>query len=73
MYAILFVMAGADLNLSLLPTIGVLGFVYVAGRALGKFAGTRFAAGGMHLAPRIQELLGLSMLAQADLQSVSYL
>lgn len=67
LYAIFFVIAGADLNLALLPTLGVLGAIYVVGRAAGKFVGTRFAArvGGLRL--DIQRLIGLAMLSQAGL------
>jgi Kef-type K+ transport system membrane component KefB len=67
LYAIFFVIAGADLNLALLPTLGVFGAIYVLGRAVGKFVGTRYAArfGGMR--PGIQRLMGLAMLSQAGL------
>jgi Kef-type K+ transport system membrane component KefB len=67
LYAIFFVIAGADLNLALLPTLGVLGAIYVLGRAAGKFVGTRYAArfGGMRL--HLQRLMGLAMLSQAGL------
>jgi Kef-type K+ transport system membrane component KefB len=41
LYAIFFVLAGADLNLSLLPTLGIPGAVYIGGRLLGKLGGTR--------------------------------
>jgi Kef-type K+ transport system membrane component KefB len=67
LYAIFFVIAGADLNLALLPTLGMFGAIYVLGRAVGKFVGTRYAArfGGMR--PGIQRLMGLAMLSQAGL------
>ena len=67
LYAIFFVIASADLNLALLPTLGVLGIVYVAGRAGGKFVGTRYAAQFAGLRGDIQRLMGLAMLSQAGL------
>jgi len=67
LYAIFFVIAGADLNLALLPTLGILGIVYVAGRAGGKFVGTRYAAQFAGLRGDIQQLMGLAMLSQAGL------
>lgn len=67
LYAIFFVIAGADLNVALLPTLGVFGAIYVFGRAAGKFVGTRYAArfGGLRM--DIQRLMGLAMLSQAGL------
>jgi Kef-type K+ transport system membrane component KefB len=67
LYAIFFVIAGADLNLALLPALGVLGAVYVLGRAGAKFFGTRFAARLVRLPADIRRLLGFAMLSQAGL------
>lgn len=43
-YAMFFVIAGAELDVARIPAMGMLGFVYVVGRAGGKFAGARIAA-----------------------------
>jgi Kef-type K+ transport system membrane component KefB len=67
LYAIFFVIAGADLNLALLPTLGIFGAIYVVGRAAGKFVGTRYAARFGGTKPGIQRLMGLAMLSQAGL------
>jgi len=67
LYAIFFVIAGADLNLALLPTLGILGAVYVLGRATGKLIGTRVAAHFGGLPTAIQRWMGLAMLSQAGL------
>ena len=67
LYAIFFVIAGADLNLSLLPTLGVLGLIYAGGRMTGKLIGARWAAQRVRLEPSVQRMLGLSMLSQAGL------
>jgi Kef-type K+ transport system membrane component KefB len=65
LYVIFFVLAGADLDLAILPSLGVLGLVYVLCRAGGKFGGAWLAARRVRApAPR---LLGLSILAQAGL------
>ena len=66
-YAIFFVLAGADLNLSLVPTMGALGAVYVAGRAVGKFWGARIGARRLNLDENVQRWLGFGLLAQAGL------
>lgn len=42
LYAIFFVIGGADLNLALFASLGILGFIYVIGRAAGKFFGSLF-------------------------------
>jgi Kef-type K+ transport system membrane component KefB len=66
-YAIFFVIAGAELDVSQIPVMGALGFVYIAGRAVGKFAGARFAAWQLDLEPRVQKFLGFGLQAQAGL------
>lgn len=67
LYAIFFVIAGADLNLALLPSLGILGIIYAAGRAAGKYAGARWAAKRVKLDDTVQKLLGPAMLSQAGL------
>lgn len=66
-YAIFFVIAGADLDLSLIPTMGVVGLVYVSGRAIGKFVGAVVAARWLRLGATVQKFLGFSLMAQAGL------
>ncbi len=67
LYAIFFVIAGADLNLALLPSLGVLGLVYVMGRGAGKILGAGYAARRLGAEPTVQRYLGAAMLAQAGL------
>jgi len=67
LYAIFFVIAGADLNLALLPALRVLGGVYVIGRSVGKFAGTRYGARYAGLSAPVQRLMGYAMFSQAGL------
>ena len=66
-YAIFFVIAGADLDLTLIPTMGVVGFIYVGGRAIGKFTGAVVGARWLRLEPTVQHFLGFGLLAQAGL------
>ncbi len=66
-YAIFFVIAGADLELSLLRTMGVLGLIYVGARAGGKFIGARIGARRAGLDRVVQRFLGFSLLSQAGL------
>ena len=66
-YAIFFVIAGADLDVSLVPTLGAAGLVYMLARALGKLAGARVGAQWLGLQPVVCRYLGLALMAQADL------
>jgi Kef-type K+ transport system membrane component KefB len=67
LYAIFFVIAGADLNLALLPSLGVLGVIYAVGRSIGKLFGARIGAQRVGLDPVVRRFLGPSMLSQAGL------
>lgn len=67
LYVIFFVLAGADLDLSLLPALGTLGIGYVVARAVGKLGGARISARRAGFDERVQKLLGFSILAQAGL------
>lgn len=66
-YAIFFVIAGADLDLTLIPTMGVVGLVYIGGRAVGKFVGAAAGARWLRLEPQVQHFLGFGLMAQAGL------
>jgi Kef-type K+ transport system membrane component KefB len=66
-YAIFFVIAGAGLDIELIPSMGALGLVYLAGRTVGKFVGASAAARWLGLEPSLQRFLGLGLLAQAGL------
>ena len=67
LYVIFFVLAGADLDLALLPSLGILGGAYVLCRAVGKLGGAWYAARQTGFPETVQRLLGLSLLAQAGL------
>jgi Kef-type K+ transport system membrane component KefB len=67
LYVIFFVLAGADLELGLLPSLGLLGVAYVLCRAAGKLGGAWVGARRVHFPMPFQRLLGLSLLAQAGL------
>jgi Kef-type K+ transport system membrane component KefB len=67
LYVIFFVLAGADLDLSLLPSLGVVGVVYVLCRASGKLGGAWLAARRTDSPEHVRTYLGPSILAQAGL------
>ncbi len=66
-YAIFFVIAGADLDVSLVGSMGLLGVCYLVARAAGKFLGARYAAQRLKLEATVQRFLGLGLMAQAGL------
>ncbi len=64
-YAIFFVIAGAHLQIALLPTMGMLGLVYILCRTFGLIGGAFLGATISRSAPIIRKYLGLGILSQA--------
>jgi len=64
-YTIFFVIAGAHLQIKLLPTMGVLGILYIICRSLGLIGGASIGATISGAAPVIRKYLGLGILSQA--------
>ena len=67
LYAIIFVIAGADLNIGLLATLGVLGVIYVVARSSAKLVGPWLGSRGFDITPSVRNRLGFAMLSQAGL------
>lgn len=67
LYAIFFVLAGADLDIRRLPTLGVIGLIYVVARIVGKYGGTWIGARIGGASREIRRGLPSSMFAQAGL------
>jgi Kef-type K+ transport system membrane component KefB len=60
-----FILAGSDLNVRLLPKIGVIGIVYVILRSFGKIIGSGTGAFVAGAPKKVQKYLGFAMLPQA--------
>lgn len=60
-----FLLAGAHLDISALPSLGVLGIVYIAGRTAGLMGGARLGASMGRSDPNIKKYLGFGILSQA--------
>ena len=60
-----FVGSGAELQLSILSSIGVAGVIYVLLRVVGKMGGTAFAATLCKADSTIKKYLGLALVPQA--------
>jgi Kef-type K+ transport system membrane component KefB len=67
LYAIFFVLAGAELDLTLLGSLGLTGGIYVVGRLAGKFAGALLGSRLSGVPSGIRAHLATSMFAQAGL------
>lgn len=66
-YAIFFVIVGADLDISSVAEMGMLGVIYLLGRSAGKFLGARLGARLLNLDEKVRQYLGYGLLAQAGL------
>lgn len=60
-----FVLSGADLNLSALPSVGLLGLFYIGGRVLGKILGSYTSSRLVGFSKEVQTYLGLTLTPQA--------
>lgn len=67
LYVVFFVLAGAELDLSLLGSLGLAGLVYVVARSAGKFIGASAAARVTHMSPTVEKNIGFALFAQAGL------
>ena len=64
-FMLFFVISGADLKLTILPQVGLAGFVYVIVRALGKYTGAFAGAAIVKSERTVRDYLGLTLLPQA--------
>lgn len=60
-----FVIAGAELNLSVLGSVGLVGIGYIVFRVLGKYLGAGFGARIAKSPKSVQKYLGLTLVPQA--------
>ncbi|MCR4622401.1 MAG: cation:proton antiporter [Clostridiales bacterium] len=65
LFLLFFVLSGAQLDLSVLPQVGLIGFAYLVLRSLGKWGGTFLGAVSVKADRHIRRYLGLTLLPQA--------
>ncbi len=65
LFLLFFVLSGADLDLSVLPHVGLMGIIYLVFRSLGKYFGAGIGARITHFEPNVQKYLGVALLPQA--------
>jgi Kef-type K+ transport system membrane component KefB len=64
-FVLFFCLAGAHLQLSALPKLGLVGVVYILARTAGLIGGARLGAMVGHVEPKIKKYIGLGILSQA--------
>jgi Kef-type K+ transport system membrane component KefB len=67
LYAVFFVLAGAELVPSSILTLGAAGLVYTAARAIGKLAGARIGLRGQEVSPVVRQQLGFCLISSSSL------
>ncbi len=65
LFMLFFVLSGAELDLTILPLVGVMGVVYLAARSLGKYFGAFFGAMLSKSERTVRNYLGITLLPQA--------
>ncbi len=65
MFMLFFVASGADLKLGVLPTVGVIGIIYIVLRVIGKILGASFGGVISKAEPKVKKYLGWALIPQA--------
>ena len=65
LFMLFFVISGAELNLTVLPTVGLIGMLYIVVRAIGKYAGAYLGSVLVKASPNIRKYLGITLMPQA--------
>lgn len=65
LFMLFFLLSGVDLNIQIIPTVGVIGVIYVVFRVIGKMLGTGIGAKLSSTEPVVQKYLGLTLIPQA--------
>ncbi len=65
LFMLFFVLSGAELNVSVLPSLGVIGAVYIITRVVGKYCGAYIGCTISKASHKIRKYLGLSLIPQA--------
>ena len=60
-----FFLSGADLNVAILPSVGMVGLIYLFVRVIGKISGAALGAKLAGADPVVQKYLGFTLVPQA--------
>lgn len=64
-FILFFFLSGANLDINVLPTVGVIGILYVIFRVIGKLIGAAFGAKISNSEPTVKKYLGYTLIPQA--------
>ena len=65
LFMLFFIISGSELDLSIIPSIGIVGVAYIVVRSMGKYFGANIGARIVHADKHVQHYLGLTLLPQA--------
>ena len=65
LFMLFFVLSGAELDLSILPIVGIIGVVYLAARSVGKYFGAFLGSAISRSERTVRNYLGITLLPQA--------
>ena len=65
LFMLFFVLSGAELDLAVVPTVGLVGILYLIARSIGKYFGSYLGAAIVKANPNIRKYLGITLLPQA--------
>lgn len=65
LFMLFFVLSGAELDFSILLTVGLAGVVYIAARSVGKYSGAYLGSAMSNAEPTVRKFLGVTLLPQA--------
>ena len=65
LFLLFFVISGAQLDIKVLPSVGLLGVIYILSRAAGKYLGAFCGAAAMKAGRNMRNYLGIMLLPQA--------
>ena len=65
LFMLFFVLSGAELDFSILLTVGIPGIIYIIARSAGKYFGAFTGAAMSHADPKVRKYLGVTLLPQA--------
>lgn len=65
LFMLFFLLSGADLDIYVIPTVGIVGIIYVIFRVIGKILGSSIGSAISHTEPVVRKWLGFTLIPQA--------
>lgn len=65
LFMLFFIISGSELDLSVIPSVGLIGIAYLISRSFGKYFGARLGAKVVNADHNVRKYLGLTLLPQA--------